>query len=480
MPQRRHIAEDETAEERLRQSEARLRLAQEVAGVGTFEWDIRNNVNRWSPEIERLYGIPEGSFGGTYEDWAALVHPDDLAEAERSVQEALETGHFETEWRVLRPDGEVVWVLARAVVEIDAEGKPLRMIGANFDISARVRAEEHQRMLMAELDHRVKNVLAVVRAIARQSLAAIDVDAADSFSGRLSALARSHELISESHWRGASLKRLVADTIHPYRDVGDETVIIQGRDIQVTPKAAQGLSLVLQELVTNAAKHGALSSEEGRVEVKWSVQSGRDGPRLVLVWRESGGPPIEAPPERTGFGTALIEQTAEYELGGATELRFDPEGLVARLELTGTATIGRPLPAPRDGARVASGRGDAPAPDRLAGKRVMVAEDQLLIARQAAEILASAGCLVIGPAATLRHARELLQSEPLDAALLDVNLNGELVWPLAEELHERGVPVVFMTGYADAVRRPEALRAAPRLTKPIADADLLAALASVL
>lgn len=333
MEKRRRIAAEDSAEERLRQSEARLRLAQQVSGVGTFEWDIRRNVNRWSPEIERLYGIPEGSFGGTYEDWAALVHPDDLAIAEQHVQEALKTGDFEAEWRIVRPDGEVVWLLARAIVEKDAEGNPVRMIGANFDISARVRAEEHQRMLMMELDHRVKNVLAVVQAIAIRSLSDAGEDVVSPFLGRLSALARSHDLLSETRWKGVRLRRLIASTVDPYRQEEKDNICLGGPDIQITSKAAQSLALAIQELVTNAAKYGALSVEDGQVEIEWSVRDDGEEPRLMIIWRESSGPPIVALPEKKGFGTQIIEKTVAYDLRGSAELDFSRTGLVATLAL---------------------------------------------------------------------------------------------------------------------------------------------------
>lgn len=138
---------------------ARLRLAQDASGVGTFEWDIQNNVNHWSPELERLYNLPLGSFGGTYEDWAALVHPDDLPEAERMVQLALASGRLSAEWRVVRNDGETMWLLARGWVEKDAQGQPVRMIGANVDITWRKQAEmalraseQRYRMLFNSID----------------------------------------------------------------------------------------------------------------------------------------------------------------------------------------------------------------------------------------------------------------------------------------------------------------------------------------
>ncbi len=468
----------------LRESRERLRLAQEVAGVGTFEWMIQTNVNRWSPEIERLYGLPVGGFAGSYQAWAALVHPDDLAEAERRVRIALETGRFEAEWRVVRPDGTIVPLLARGIVERDSQGRPLRMIGANVDITARVRAEEHQRLLMAELDHRVKNVLAAVQSVARQSLRDADPEAAERFTGRLGAFARSHALLAEGRWRGASLRRLIEGALSPYREEdGAGRVTVEGPEVEVGAKAAQTLSLAAHELVTNAAKHGALAAPGGRVAVGWELGGDGEERRLVLTWQETGGPPIAAPPVRRGFGTRLIRATVTYDLAGTVELDFRPDGLVATLALPSTALSPGTSP---DGAADEPAPGEALAAEAgddvscLAGRRILLVEDQHLIAEQLAEAMRAAACHVVGPAPTLAQARALAEAEPLDAAVLDVNLDGEMIWPVAEALAARGVPLLLASGYADPVSPPAALRAAPRMAKPVAPEDALAALAALL
>ena len=332
------------AERALRESEARLRLAHEVAAIGTFEWDVATDQNRWSPEIERLYGLPQGSFGGRLDDWRRLVHPDDLPEAERLLARALETGVLEGEWRAVRPDGTIVWLLARGVVEKDAGGRPVRMVGANFDISGRVRSEEHRKLLLAELDHRVKNVLAVVQAMARQSLRGVDEAQVDRFVGRLAALARSHNALAENGWQGAGLYRLVADAVAAYRSENGMRVTLGGPDVHLTPRAAQSLGLALHELMTNAAKYGALTAVDGAVDVGWSLQGDGAAARLVVVWRESGGPPVEAPPSRSGFGTRLIELTVAVELDGRLDLDYRRSGLVATPDLP-LATLAAGAPA---------------------------------------------------------------------------------------------------------------------------------------
>jgi two-component sensor histidine kinase len=200
------------------------------------------------------------------------------------------------------------------------------------DISARKAAEEERELLLGELDHRVKNLFAVVRALASQFRE--ERSAAEErrvFLDRLDALVRSHDLALSEDWRSVDLAALAADALAPYRG-GDGGVAITGPAVHVSPKAAQALSLVLNELATNALKYGALSTPEGRIELAWTVEDGDDGGRRVrLGWTESGGPPVE-PPERKNFGSRLIERAFTSDLGGEAALEFAPEGV--RLDAT--------------------------------------------------------------------------------------------------------------------------------------------------
>ena len=467
----------------LRESRTRLRLAQEVSGVGTFQWNVRTDVNEWSPEIERLHGLEPGTFGGTYEDWARLVHPDDLPGAEAEIGKAFETGRLEAEWRVRRPDGETVWLLARAVVERDEAGEPLRLIGANFDITARVQAESHQRMLMAELDHRVKYVLSVVQSIARQSLWEVEPDAVERLGGRLSALARSHSLLADSRWEGAGLHSTVEQTMAPYRREQGAHIDVRGEDLRISPKAAQSLSLALHELVTNAAKYGALSVETGNLEIAWGVRDVDGAGVLELDWRETGGPAVTATPERTGFGSSLIHMMLADELGGALYLDYRRTGLVmsARLPLQKLMDGAPRLARPPQNERSLDGAGVRPPPSgALRGKRILVCDDERLVAEDVADTLRSAGVTVIGPLTSLQEAQRWVEADRFDAAVLDINLDGELVWPVAKTLRDRGIPFLLASGYSDTLATPEELADAPRIDKPLSGPRLLARLALIL
>ncbi len=348
------------------------------------------------------------------------------------------------------------------------------------DVTGRKRAEDHRTMLMAELDHRVKNILAVVQSIARQTLGRgrhAGPEAADRLIGRINALAQSHTLLARSRWEGAGFAELVESAVAPYRGARPDRVLTEGPDLKVTPEAAQTLTLALHELVTNAAKYGALSREDGRVLAEWHLSGEGEGRRLVFVWQEEGGPPLEAPPERKGFGSALIERTLAFELDGEVTLHFAREGLRALFDLP----LGK-LRVAGERSDPARRRGEAPPPADLAtlrDKRILLVEDEHLVGQEAAQALRSAGCAVTGPVATCAEALRIAVADDLDAAVLDINLGGDVVWPTARALWARGIPLVFATGYSDTIETPPELADAPRIEKPVRPERLVAALASV-
>jgi two-component system, chemotaxis family, CheB/CheR fusion protein len=201
-----------------------------------------------------------------------------------------------------------------------------------IDISERKRAERERELLSRELSRRVKNTLAVVQALAMQTDHSSSVkEYREKFVGRLSALARAHSLLLDSHWRGADLKQLVEQALQVYEVDRPDVLEIQGDPVPLSPTKGLGLSLILHELATNAAKYGALARSEGRVRVSWDVEQG-DGRRVRLRWAEHGVPELE-PPGRRGFGTRLIERACRHELQGEVELDYAPGGLRCELVL---------------------------------------------------------------------------------------------------------------------------------------------------
>lgn len=249
-------------------------------------------------------------------------------------------GRYDVEYRVKQPDGSWRWLSAWGLVEFEGKGakrKAVAIAGASRDLSEVKRAEELQRLLANELNHRVKNSLATVQSIVAMSLrSAVDLEAARKAVGaRILSLAEAHEVLTDRSWSGADLSDLVARAIAPFAG-GDITV--EGPSLDVSPKQALALSLALHELGTNAAKYGALSRPGGRVDLRWEVQN----EELHLSWCETGGPQV-APPSRRGFGSRLLEDILSRDLNGKTRLEFAADGVrcwitTARFEDEGFAS----------------------------------------------------------------------------------------------------------------------------------------------
>jgi len=328
--------------------------------------------------------------------------------------------------------------------------------------------ESRQRLLLVELDHRVRNTLASVQAIARLSLPR--APATDAYLARLRALATAHIALAQAQWKGASLRRLVHDTVAAHGSDA-ERISIKGPDITLNAKASQSLALALHELTTNAAKYGALSLAGGKLDIGWRIVPG-DRRYLELEWNEHGGPRIEAP-ARLGFGSRLLEQIISYELSGSSDAQFKPEGLsytvrfaLAQLEVS-ESKIESAVPVPST---------LRPMSDVM--QRILLVEDSALVAAELGDLLASSNRQVIGPARTVEVALALVAKEPLDAAVLDVDINGVAVFPVAKALRARAIPFVFLTGYGDTYAWPSVFSGVPRVSKPVKHEDLFTALAN--
>jgi len=330
--------------------------------------------------------------------------------------------------------------------------------------------EAQQRMLLAELDHRVKNMLATAQAIARLSLGRNPET--DAFVGRLKALTDAHALLAIAQWRSTALKRIVAASVAAHRN-DDGRIEIQGPGLHLQPKASQALILLFHEMVTNAAKYGSLSVPNGRLRVAWRLEKDQ---QLVFDWWEENGPPV-SPPEHEGFGSRLIRLMAAQELRGDVVREYLPQGLHARIAIPFHL---HEAAAAAERAAETAALGQRPQPRSLAGQRILVVEDVAVVAAEATDMLVRAGCEVIGPAATLQEALVLASGAPMDAAILDVNLAGEEAFPAAARLRGRGIPFLFVTGYGETYAWPEEFAAAPRLSKPLQSAELLAALTTLL
>ncbi|MGF9761498.1 HWE histidine kinase domain-containing protein [Microvirga sp. 0TCS3.31] len=220
-----------------------------------------------------------------------------------------------------------------SMIGIIDDGQLTRLWGIQRDISDRKTAEEQRTLLINELNHRVKNTLATVQSIASQTLrnAPTVQDAKEAFEGRLMALARAHDVLTTENWEGAELRDIVAQALAPYRSFGENRLTMRGAEVRLSPRIALALSMALQELTTNAVKHGALSNATGRVDIVWDVEQPESGSRLHLRWQESGGPPVRIP-TRQGFGSRLIERSLARELDGDVQITFHPDGVLCTVD----------------------------------------------------------------------------------------------------------------------------------------------------
>ena len=339
---------------------------------------------------------------------------------------------------------------------------------ANLIDRERRSAQETQLLLVAELNHRVKNVLAVIRSLIRQSrqgATTLESFAAD-LEGRIQALSVAHDQLTQSHWKAAPLLALIEAEAQAWTKAADVRLVTEGPPVLIEARAHQTLALVLHEMMTNAAKYGALSVEGGRLAIKWSLDASGD---LALTWRETNGPAV-APPSRRGFGSIVIEQTIPFELRGTARIDYRDEGISADFKIPREfVQMGGPDPL-----KVALPT--AVSVD-LKGKSLLLVEDSMMIALDAQSMLQNCGAEV-ELAATTSDARRALKLNRFDAAILDVNLYTETSYAIAEDLQNLSIPFVFATGYGETISVPDRFKHVQVIAKPYAEDVLRGALSS--
>jgi PAS domain S-box-containing protein len=466
--------------ERQRRDADRADLALTAAAVGEYEWDIGRDEWVVSPRMAALTGLPAGvapaRLGQALYDH---VHADDLEGVRQAVTGGLRrNGRYDVRFRFVRPDdGRLVWLNSTAVGMKGTQGEMAKAVGVVRDISAEKEEAAQREGLVAELDHRVKNVLASVQSLAAQSARrTVSLEAfLKTFFGRLEAMAAAHTLLTATRWRGAEIGHVAAAELG---GLAQGQARWEGPDIVLSPRATHALTLALHELGANAVKYGALSTETGRIDVTWKATPGGG---FELVWTERNGP-IVTPPTRRGFGSTLLERVTGRELGGTARLDFRAEGLRAVLSAgvdalavdhdTDAVDAEPEASAEEDSATGASHGGLTDADIR--GVRVLIVEDAVLLALELEAGLIECGASVVATAADIGEATRMLNLD-FDAAVLDANLNGASVTPVAEALARRGVPFIFATGYGDANAAPAGF-AAPVVRKPYNVRQIAAAL----
>ena len=328
------------------------------------------------------------------------------------------------------------------------------------DLAARERraAQERQELMIAELNHRVRNILSLVRGLVTQSKnsATSLEDFASVLGGRIQALARAHDQITSLSWAPVALRSLVESEAGAYLGSRAGRVHMGGPDVALDPKAFATLALVVHEMMTNSAKYGALADSAGQVEVAWRLDQGG---RLIIEWTESGGPPVQ-PPSRRGFGTTLIERSIPFDLNGDAELRFDLLGVRARFVVP--ANYVQPIRPVAKSVQTDEGK---PERANLTGTALVV-EDNLIIAMSAEVILHELGARHVETAASVAEALKSIERIKPSFALLDLNLGGENSIAVGKKLAELKVPFLFATGYGERAPIPAELGFAPVIQKP--------------
>lgn len=484
-PAIRHALLSKRAEGRLRESETRFREFAQASSDVLWITDAERFASEFaSPALERIYGLSPAQIRGDARQWAAPIVPEDRAATFAQLERVRAGESVMYEFRILRPsDRSFRWIRNHAFPLFDEDGRVHRIGGISSDVTDIRQAEQHQKVLLAELQHRVRNIMALTRSIVVRSgeRAESVPDYAALVGGRLVTLARVQSRLTRAANAGVAISAILRDEIGAQAEREDQ-YDLAGPEIELSPKAAEVLTLAVHELTTNALKHGALSSTRGRVSVRWQGVDRADQPWLSFVWTETGGPPPDTggdASQRRGFGRDLIERMIPYELGGSGRIELTPEGACCRLEfpLTGGASILETHAPPL--ARVVGGHLDMTGQPDLAGHRILLAEDEFYLANDTARALDGVGAAVLGPFATEAAALECLGRDAPTGAVIDIDLGGRLSFVLARSLVARGVPFVFVTGYGEEAIPPE-FAEVPRLEKPVALRRIVASLARTL
>ena len=456
-----HRVEGRTAElgasnARLRESEQRRSLALAAAKMGSLEWDVVSDRFTWDEGQYRMFGFEPGSIVPTMDTMKQLIHPDDWpAVSEAMNRIARDAGSAHIEFRIRRPSGEIRWCIGAAASTEMADGATTRASGVTLDITDRKEAEERQVLLVREVDHRARNALAVAQSIVGLTRASTIEGYIGAVQGRIAALARTHTLLAESRWQGADFRKLIEDEMAPFSGDRRDCISMSGPAVSLSPAIAQSLALVIHELVTNAAKYGALSSPAGRLNLVWQL----DQNNLTVNWTETGGPEVKTP-ERQGFGSQIMKATIERQLRGSLRQEWLPGGLRCTFSFAAeNSRISPQRPAAAEPAKAGS------------GAAILLVEDEALVGLMIADFLNEIGYRVAGPFTRTEDGIAAAKTAALAGAVLDVNIGGEEIYPLADCLIGRNVPFIFVTGYgAEAIDRRYA--GVPVLQKPV-DREIL-------
>jgi len=427
-----------------------------------------NNIILFNPAAERMFGVSRAlALGQPISRFIPQRYRSTHDEHIRRFRNTGVTGRTMGALGAisgLRADGQEFPIEA-SISQVEINGENLATVILR-DITERMANEDARLILAREVDHRAKNVLAVVQALVALTTAPTPAEFIAAVQGRVAALARAHSLLAQNRWKGGSLTEILKEETEPYSKSGQ--ISTGGPEISLGPNAVQPISLLVHELATNAVKYGSLSTSEGRVEVSWRI--GEDD-FLHIRWTEHGGPAVTEPVAQ-GFGSTLIRTLGAKQLGGEVAIDWRPDGIIVDTSL--------PPDCYHAAARGSSATSSDPEANRQNQGRLLVVEDETLVALQLCTALRDNGWQVLGPAGTLEEAYRLLaENDSPDAALLDVNLRGEMVYPLADLLEARDIPFLFCSGY-EMLNHGNRYRHAPIVRKPTSFALLITELRKIL
>jgi PAS domain S-box-containing protein len=323
-------ARRQAAEDGLRKSKDRLQIALNVAQLGSYQYDPRHRMFSGDTRSQKIFDFPKNEAG--IEEIMKLVHPDDVEMVQSNLEAALDPvdpRRSATEFRLRRGDGQVRWVETLGLAYFEGAGHERRavsFVGTLQDITERKEREEKEHLLMREINHRAKNMLSVVDAIAHQTATRNPEDFVERFSERIQALSANQDLLVRNEWNGVEIEDLVCAQLALFADLIGSRIAVHGPKLRLKAASAQAIGLALHELATNAGKYGALSTDTGRVDVRW----GTDGDTFTMSWTERDGPPVSAP-KRRGFGTIVMEAMTARSVDGAVDLDYMPSGVTWRL-----------------------------------------------------------------------------------------------------------------------------------------------------
>ncbi len=327
----RDISARKAAEVAVQTSQMHLQLALDAARLGWWLCDPVHRTASWDERFAAIFDLSESE--ADVASMVARVLAEDVPRVSAAFDAAinpLDPKPYAVEYRIRRTNGEVRWIEAYGMATFEGSGRERRaiaVVGTVADITERKLAEEHQHLLMREVNHRTKNLLSVVQSIAHRTAASNSEDFMERFSQRIQALSANQDLLVRNEWRGVELEDLVRAQLAHYADLIGDRIMIEGPQVKVTPSAAQSIGMALHELATNAGKYGSLSCDHGHVKIDWLLEDDQ----FTIGWIERDGPQIE-PPRQRGFGSTMISVVAKASVGGEVELDYASTGVTWRLK----------------------------------------------------------------------------------------------------------------------------------------------------